>query len=141
MTTSVNSGAYLGVGVAGAKNQGRLYRDNTATFYSRGTIHEGTNVVGMVIEVANNRLTLVSFDINGETFGPAEVGQANGCYYSGQNGTMTIDSLTVALAENGTLYLAEGAATGEDFAALPEPTALALLALGVAGVALRRKVA
>ena len=54
---------------------------------------------------------------------------------------MTIDSLTVALAENGTLYLAEGAATGEDFAALPEPTALALLALGVAGVALRRKVA
>ena len=141
VTTSVNTGAYLGVGVAGAKDQGRLYRDNTDKFYSRGTIHEGTNVVGMVIEVANNRLTLVSFDINGTTFGPAEVGQANGCYYSGLTGTMTIDSLTVALAENGTLYLAEGAATGEDFAALPEPTALALLALGVAGVALRRKVA
>ena len=40
-----------------------------------------------------------------------------------------------------TVYAAEGIATGADFSNLPEPTALALLALGVAGLALRRKVA
>ncbi len=147
LTSSANSGAYLAVGVAGANDQGRLYRGNANTFYSRGSIHEGTNVVGIVFEVDEadgGKLALVSFNINGETFGLAEVGaEETGCYWTGGwTGTdLALDTVSFALAENGTLYFAEGAATGADFAALPEPTALAVLALGVAGAALRRRMA
>ncbi len=42
---------------------------------------------------------------------------------------------------NFTIYAANSLASASDIAALPEPTVLALLALGVAGIALRRKAA
>ena len=143
LTSSANSGAYLGVGAAGNGWQGRLYRNNADTFYSRGALHEGLNVVGIVFTVADNRLTFNSFDINGETFEASEIGGgADGVYWSGWQGTqITLDTLAFTTATDGTLYLAAGAATGADFALLPEPTALAVLALGVAGAALRRRVA
>ena len=145
LTSSANSGAYLGVGAAGDGHgwQGRLYRNDADTFYSRGALHEGLNVVGIVFTVADNRLTFNSFDINGETFEASEIGGgADGVYWSGWQGTqITLDTLAFTTATDGTLYLAAGAATGADFALLPEPTALAVLALGVAGAALRRRVA
>lgn len=143
LTSSANSGAYLGVGAAGNGWQGRLYRNNADTFYSRGALHEGLNVVGIVFTVADNRLTFNSFDINGETFEASEIGGGEeGIYWTGWQGTqITLDTLAFTTATDGTLYLAAGAATGADFALLPEPTALAVLALGVAGAALRRRVA
>ncbi len=143
LTSSANSGAYLGVGAAGNGWQGRLYRNGAGTFYSRGALHEGLNVVGIVFTVENNTLMFNSFDINGETFGVSEIGGGEeGIYWTGWQGPqITLDTLAFTTATDGTLYLAAGAATGADFALLPEPTALAVLALGVAGAALRRRVA
>lgn len=146
LTSSANSGAYLGVGAAGNGWQGRLYKNNAGTFYSRGSLHEGLNVVGIVFtveNVENGTLTFNSFDINGVTFEASDIGGgAEGIYWTGWLGPqITLDTLAFTTTTGGTLYLAAGAATGADFALLPEPTALAVLALGVAGAALRRRVA
>ena len=137
LTSSANSGLYLGVGASGTNWQGRLYKKNAGTFYSRGELQKGLNVVGIVFtveNVENGTLTFNSFGINGTTFGPAAIGGETFWPY----GTITLESLAFTTATDGTLYLAAGAATGADFALLPEPTALAL---GVAGAALRRRVA
>lgn len=141
LTSSANSGAYLGVGAAGDGWQGRLYKNGAGTYYSRGALHEGLNVVGIVFTVTDNRLTFNSFDINGATFVPADIGGET--YWTGgwTGSNITLDTLAFTTATDGTLYLAAGAATGADFALLPEPTALAVLALGVAGAALRRRMA
>ena len=146
LTSSANSGLYLGVGASGNGWQGRLYKKGAGTYYSQGMLHKGLNVVGIVFtveNVENGKLTFNSFDINGTTFGPTAIGGGEeGIYWTGWQGTqITLDTLAFTTATNGTLYLAAGAATGEDFALLPEPTALAVLALGVAGAALRRRVA
>lgn len=141
LTSSANSGLYLGVGASGNGWQGRLYKNGAGTFYSQGALHEGLNVVGIVFTVENNTLTFNSFDINGETFEPADIGGETHWTGGWTGSDITLDTLAFTTTTDGTLYLAAGAATGEDFALLPEPTALAVLALGVAGAALRRRMA
>lgn len=53
----------------------------------------------------------------------------------------TFDTITMAPGLDASVYEYNGTVTGADIVSLPEPTALALLALGVAGLVLRRKVA
>ena len=62
----------------------------------------------------------------------------NGWVWGTNYANLVLDSVTAGVG--GTLYTMDGAATAEDFAVLTEPTALALLALGAAGMVLRRRV-
>lgn len=98
----------------------------------------GENIFGIVIERQSNG-TFIDFYVNGTLL----LGSATGLKYTGDSAPYTDTTYTNvvlgSLVSDGKLYVANGIAKAADFAALPEPTALALLALGVAGVALRRK--
>ena len=70
------------------------------------------------------------------------------CSVDGSNLPIGFDSATYTIAEDGTLTFFKydqewlsGVSAKVEYSQLPEPTALALLALGAAGLALRRKVA
>lgn len=100
-----------------------------------GTLREGTNVIGIIFKVSTSGL-VADFYVNG-TFCDSGRPMWGESYVN-----FKVSDLTAGV--DGTWYAGEGIATAEDFdslVSLPEPTVLALLAVGVAGLALRRKVA
>lgn len=99
-------------------------------------LHTGENAIGLTLELFQNassqRCTTYTLYLNGTkvvTSTHTDIGA--GVY----------DYKNLATLTGAEVYYMAGIASQADINSLPEPTVLALLALGVAGVALRRKAA
>ncbi len=102
---------------------------------------EVTVVLGVTFRVATvNGSTLLVNDYYGNG---VLVSGESGIYSSSIDGTLpNYESFMLGdLAQDAKVYVSTTAATAADFAALPEPGVMALLALGVGAIALKRKVA
>ncbi|MGN0856296.1 MAG: PEP-CTERM sorting domain-containing protein [Candidatus Spyradenecus sp.] len=115
---------------------------NGATYGVRGTadfntlLKTGENAVALTVNMFTNTSSQLcatyTLYVNGSKLVEGTHTNVTSTVYNYQN------LATVSGAE---VYYMNGIASQADINSLPEPTALALLALGVAGVALRRKLA
>ncbi len=106
-----------------------------------GVLKKGKNLISIVFDATTTNSLYIDWYINGtfldgDAQGVGSMFTGNG---AGQFANVELNGVTPGVG--GTLYTVAGVATKEDIGLLPEPTALALLALGVAGAALRRRAA
>ena len=97
----------------------------------------GQNVVGLIFYTADGNQYIDCY-VNGTLLNPGSKWTGSIPYNVTFNEIIIGNETNMSNIE---LYTMNGKATANDFASVPEPTALALLALGVAGLALKRKVA
>ena len=107
-----------------------------------GLLKTGENLIAIVFDATTSPNNLyINWYINGTFLGGVDEGSKFTTEGDEVSEFANVELNGVTPGVGGTLYTVAGAATEEDIGLLPEPTALALLALGVAGAALRRRVA
>lgn len=104
-----------------------------------GALKTGENLISIVVDSHDNKVWM-NWYVNGVFFSGA-TDSVGSRFTTNSAAFANVELNGVTPGVGGTLYTVAGAATEEDIGLLPEPTALVLLALGVAGAALRRRAA
>lgn len=139
--TKASSAAAVTSGTRFAYNTSYQFGNNNTAQYI-GTadfdrlLHTGENAIGLTLELfqneSNKKCTTYTLYLNGTKVVTSTHTDIGAGVYNYQN---------LATLTGAEVYYMAGIASQADINSLPEPTVLALLALGVAGVALRRKAA